>query len=557
MSSKPLSLTEGFAAPDLEAWTKGATKTAPDSRIEALVRRTLDGLEIQPLYGVWNAGDPVGPRRGPAADVTRPWDLRSEVFAVSPSEANAAALKALTDGASSVLLPVEAAGLITSDAMGQALDGVLLELAAVALDGGAAGPEAANALAVAAKGSPLARLAFHLDPVTTIAREGPDLLGAAVQTAMRHQAAYPEAELFLASGRFVHEAGGTEAQELAVMLASAVAYGRALEGAGLAVEAALGRITLGLSADNMTFMTLAKIRAARALWAQVCTASGVSVPARIEARSSRRMLSAADPWTNLLRLTAAGFGAGAGGADAVVLDPFDVLIETPTPLAQRQARNIQLVLMEEAHLGRVADPAGGSWFVETLTRDLAEAAWARFQAFEADGGVVAGLDRLADEVASARAERDRQLRDGEAQMIGVTVHRPVEAGPVARAVETGRFAPISLTAAFEGGRVVGVLRAKLAELQLKRRYAAFNGQIFIVLYSGFVTIVLLLAQVVFGHREMPEWAMGLMILLGPLGFWGVGKLVDWWVPPTPYWSIEDRATVQELESMIAAGMDDQ
>ena len=163
------------------------------------------------------------------------------------------------------------------------------------------------------------------------------------------------------------------------------------------------------------------------------------------------MLSAADPWTNLLRATAAGFGTGAGGADAVVLDPFDVAVETPTPLALRQARNIQLVLMEEAHLGRVADPAGGSWFVETLTRELAQAAWGMFQQIEAGGGIVAGLDRLAEEVAEARAGRDAALKDGTTQMIGVTVHRPAEV-PVATArSDTGRFAPVSLTAAFEGG----------------------------------------------------------------------------------------------------------
>jgi len=453
LSSNPLSLTEGFAPPDLVAWTKAAVKTAPDARIEALIRRTLDGLDIQPLYGAWNAGEPVGPRPMPAADTERPWDLRSAVFAGTPAEANVGAMKALGDGAASVLLPVETAGLASSDAMGQALDGVLLELATVALDGGTSAVEAANALAVAAKGAPLAKLAFHLDPVTTIACDGPDLFAASVQTAMRHQGAYPEAQLFLASGRFVHEAGGTEAQELAVMLTGAVTYARSLVEAGLDVEAAFRRVTLGLSADQMTFMTLAKLRAARALWAQVCATSGVAVPARIEARSSRRMLSAADPWTNLLRLTAAGFGAGAGagGADAVMLDPFDVLIETPTPLALRQARNVQLVLMEEAHLGRVADPAGGSWFVESLTRDLAEAAWAQFQTIEAEGGILAGLDRLADEVAVARDERDRQLKDGERQMIGVTVHRPADAKPITPKAETGRFAPISLTAAFEGG----------------------------------------------------------------------------------------------------------
>ena len=457
MSHKPLSLTEGFAAPDLEAWTKAAVRTAPDGRIEALIRRTLDGVEIAPLYGAWNAAQPAGSRRGPAEDASRPWDLRSRIFAATPAEANRQALKVLNGGAASILLPIEAAGIGSADDMAQALDGVLLELAAVALDGGAQAVEAANWLAVAAKGSPQAKLAFHLDPISTIAREGPDLVAASVQTAMRHQAAYPAAELFLASGVFVHEAGGTETQELAVMLASAVSYARALVEAGLGVEAAFGRVTLGLSADNLTFMTLAKTRAARALWGRVCEVSGVAVPARIEARSSRRMLSAADSWTNLLRLTAAGFGAAAGGADAVVLDPFDVAAGPPSDLALRQATNIQLILMEEAHLGRVADPAGGSWFVETLTRDLAEAAWAQFQAIEAGGGLVAGLDRLADAVAEARAARDVELAEGRQVMLGVNLHKPADAVAPSTAsrppspTELGtRFAPVSLTAAFEG-----------------------------------------------------------------------------------------------------------
>lgn len=451
MTRKPLSLSEGFAEPSIDAWRAAATKTAPDSRFEALVRRTLDGIAVEPLYGAWNAGEPAGPRRAPAADTTRPWDLRSRLFAGSPAEANRQALADLTGGAASVLIPVVESGIGSADDLAAALDGVLLELASVALDGGEAAVDAANWLAVAAKGSPQAKLAFHLDPVSTIARQGSDLFDAAVQTTMRHQAAYPAAELFLASGRFVHEAGGTEAQELAAMLASGVTYARALESAGLKADEALRRVTLGLSADNMTFLTLAKTRAARMLWGRVCEASGVAVPARIEARSSRRMLSAADPWTNLLRLTAAAFGAGAGGADAVVLDPFDVTAGTPSQLALRQARNIQLVLMEEAHLGRVADPAGGSWFVESLTRELAEAAWAKFQEIEAGGGIVNGLDRLADEVAAARAERDAGLKDGKAQMIGVSVHRPGDAKPIQARFETGRFAPVSLTAAFEGG----------------------------------------------------------------------------------------------------------
>ncbi len=452
-------LADDFPAPDLEAWRKLASKTAPDARIEALTKRTLDGIEVEPLYGPWNAAEPAAPRKGPAEDVTRPWDLRAPVLlALSAGEANAQALGHLRGGAASLLVCLDpndpyAAPVRSADDLAAVLDGVLLELAPVALDGGEAGVAAANWLAVAAKGSPQAKLGFHLDPVTVAAREGPDLLDAAVQTATRHMAAYPLAQAFLASGRFVHEAGGTEAQELAAMLASAVTYARALNGAGVGVEEAFGRITLGLSADNQTFMTLAKTRAARMLWARLLEASGAGGAARIEARGSRRMLARDDAWTNLLRQTAACFGAGAGGADAVVLEPFTLARGEATALAQRQSRNVQLVLMEEAHLGRVADPAGGAWFVERLTAELARTAWGIFQEIEARGGAMAGLDWLAEQVAQARDQRAADLAEGRAQMIGVTLHRHAEDAPPPgeEPAATGRFAPVRLAAAFEGG----------------------------------------------------------------------------------------------------------
>jgi methylmalonyl-CoA mutase len=120
-------------------------------------------------------------------------------------------------------------------------------------------------------------------------------------------------------------------------------------------------------------------------------AAGGEGPAVIEARASERMLTRLDAWTNLLRLTAAGFAGGAGGADAVVLAPFTDAAGAPTPLARRQARNTQLVLMQESHLGRVADPAAGSWFIESITAELAHEGWAVFQAIERQGGLAAAL----------------------------------------------------------------------------------------------------------------------------------------------------------------------
>lgn len=452
-------LADDFATPTLDQWRALAGKSAPDGRVERLAWRTADGLEVAPLHTAEDAAAPLAARPAPAGDASRPWDLRAPLTAPSPAEANAEALEHLSHGAASLLVRCDPAApdrtaVDSGDDLARVLDGVLLELAPVAVDAGLAGAEAANWLAVLAKGAPEAPLAFHLDPLSAVARRGGDAarpLNEAAQTAARHAPAYPRASLFMASGRFVHEAGGSEAQELGAMAASAVTYLRALADTGMAPAQALGRIVLGLSADAEYFTTIAKLRAARAIWSRLAAACGADVPARIEARSSRRMLARLDPPTNLLRLTAAGFGAGVGGADAVALDPFDQPLGPPSPLARRQLRNIQLVLMEESHLGRVADPAGGSWFLERLTQDLARAGWAVFQRLEAGGGLAAGLDGLVDEVARTHAAHEAALASGEAVMVGVNAWPDASAAPPPPAPPppAGRFAPVRLAAPFE------------------------------------------------------------------------------------------------------------
>ena len=221
----------------------------------------------------------------------------------------------------------------------------------------------------------------------------------------------------------IHEAGGGEAQELGFMASAALAYARAMIRSGADAETAFSSIVLGLSADGQYFQTLAKLRAARALWRRITQAFvGRPLTARIEARSSRRMLSQVDPWVNMLRLTAAGFGAGVGGADAVVLDPFSQPLGRASEFARRQNRNTQLVLMEESRLGAVADPAGGSWFIETLTDEMARAGWAFMQKIEAAGGVIAALESglVAAEVAAVRGSRNRDIATRRTGLIGVS-----------------------------------------------------------------------------------------------------------------------------------------
>jgi methylmalonyl-CoA mutase len=463
MSADSAPLAAEFPTPSRDQWLTLVERTLKGDTFERrLVSSTYDGLRIQPLYAAEDGTEASGPtltlRPSSGAEPSRPWDLRTAIDHPDPAAANRQVLEDLENGAASVLLRLDPSGrdgvsVGGQDDLARVLSGVLLDLAPVALEAGLQGPQAADALAVLAKGAPAAPLAFHLDPLSVLAETGATPgpveahLISAAQTAARHAPAYPKASLFLASGRVVHEAGGSDAQELGFMTAAALTYAKAMHRAGVPIAEAFARITLGLSADADYFTAIAKLRAARAIWARLTAACEVEAPVRIEARASRRMLSRADPWVNLLRLTAAGFAAGVGGADAVILEPFTRPLGRPTAFARRQARNAQLVLMEEAHIGRVADPAGGSWYLERLTDDLARAGWAVFREIEQRGGPIAALESgfIAERVGEVRLRREADVAKRKLGLVGVSefpnlgepavATDPVDPEPFARALD--------------------------------------------------------------------------------------------------------------------------
>jgi methylmalonyl-CoA mutase len=237
--------------------------------------------------------------------------------------------------------------------------------------------------------------------------------------------AMPKVTALLADGRPYHEAGASEAQELAAMLATLVAYLRACEAAGLAPSAALGKIALALATDADLFLSIAKLRAARSLLAQVAEACGAGEAAgamHLTVSTSERMLAKRDPWVNMLRGTVACAGAVFGGADAISVLPFTWALGKPDRFALRIARNTHLVLMEESALGRVSDPAHGAWFIEQLTGDLAEKAWASFQTIEAMGGMARALAAgfIQDEIGKVASERADRLAHGALELTGVS-----------------------------------------------------------------------------------------------------------------------------------------
>jgi methylmalonyl-CoA mutase len=429
-------LSADFPPATAEAWRTLVAKTLGDAPFSSLEKTTAEGLPIAPLYP---PGDLPGEQAVPTRPFTldRAWDLRVLTAHPDAARANVEILGDLEGGAASSILRIDPTGqagvaIGSADGLARALKDVVLELAPVGLDAGFLGPKAADWLGTVAKASPGARLNFHMDPLSAFAEAGASPgpieshLVSAATVGVRLAETYPHAELFLASGRVAHEAGAGEALELAFAGAAAIAYAKALVRAGLPMADAFGRITLGLSADADYFLTIAKLRAAREIWARIAVACGAGPAARIEARSSRRMLACQDAWTNMIRLTAAGFGAAVGGADAIVLGSFTDALGLPTAFGRRQSRNTQLVLMEEAHVGRVADPAAGSGYVEAMTDQLARTAWAKLQEIEAAGGLAAALESglVARDVAAAKAARP------EPKLVGVTAFPPDKESPV-------------------------------------------------------------------------------------------------------------------------------
>ena len=258
-----------------------------------------------------------------------------------------------------------------------------------------------------------------------------------------------------------HDAGADDADELAIATAVGVAYLRALTDGGLDVDAALAAVDFRFAVSADQFASIAKLRAARRMWARVAALSDAA-PDRGQwqhAVTSAAMMSRRDPWVNLLRTTVACFAAAVGGADAITVLPFDTAIGLPDGLARRIARNTQSILHDESSLGRVLDAAGGSWYVESLTDQLARTAWDTFTAIERAGGALAALDSglLGERIAATREQRADDVAHRRAPLTGVTEFPLPDEPPVSRppgppAPSGGPLAPVRWAGEFEALR---------------------------------------------------------------------------------------------------------
>jgi methylmalonyl-CoA mutase len=487
----PEKLSLGFAPAQEAQWRALVDRALKGGDFEKrLVARTADGLRIPPLYSRADArAEAALPgaapyTRGRRATVTGlGWDIVTLIDAGDAQSANRALLADLEGGANGVIVAIEAPGqggarIGSAADVAQLLAGVYLDLATVAFHGGLGANETARHAIAALGGLPgttgARKLALNLDPAGVLARFGTAgqpmerALAEAVALAGALKAVEPGASTLLADGTIAHEAGGSEAQEMAFIAATLVAYLRAFEADGVPPALALPQIAVHVAADTDIFLTTAKLRATRTVIARIATACGAPDAAahvRLTAITSVRMMARRDPWTNMLRTTAATAAAAFGGADAICVLPFTHALGASDAFARRIARNTQIVAQEESGLGRIVDPAGGSWYIEQTTAELAAKAWTVFQEIEAAGGIVASLTSglVQDQIAAVADQRARAIATGRLEMTGVSAFpllgpdgvtvtpRPATPGLTA-ALAVRPLVPVRLAAPFEALR---------------------------------------------------------------------------------------------------------
>jgi len=413
-----------------------------DAPEQLLDSPTYEGFPIRPLYTILDS-QPEAPLPGSwpyirgsdgLRDVKSGWKVAESFPApgqVSVADGNGAVLSALTEGTSALILDVGSGG-VDAGELDRLLEGVFLELVPVVLDAGtdfAAAAEALLALVADLDDERRARLSVDLgaDPLTaTLSGRAAPSIDAVLEAAGKAVAYDGGVRAITVDGPAFHDLGANASWELAGAIAAGVSYLRLLVDGGMSAAEALRQISFRFAADDDQFMTIAKLRTARQLWARVSEVVGApdAGAATVHAVTSKPMMAQRDPWVNMLRTTVAAFAAGVGGADTVAVHAFDSAIPggwpgTAASFARRMARNTQLLLLEESHIGRVLDPGGGSWFIEDLTHALAEEAWKHFRDIESRGGFADARDHLVEQIAQVSRQRSDDIAHRRTAVTGV------------------------------------------------------------------------------------------------------------------------------------------
>ena len=475
-----ISLAADFDTPSQADWEKEVLKVLNRGKPEdkhigiekaysRLTSTTVDGLAIKPLYtkedGVEELGYP-GVFPFVRGATVRDGNMTAWHVAQLHEDPDAAAsnkflLTDLERGGTAVFLRVDPDA-IKPDDIPTVLSGVLLDLAPVYLSSATQQLEAARALAAFlnddVKDNAGMTGNFGIDPIGAAALAGTDVDLSVLKEALELAKPFPQMTPFVVDATIYHNAGAGDVHEVAYALAVGVEYVRALVDLGLTVDEAFSKIIFRVSTTTDQFATIARLRSLRGRWGRVGEVLGVSEAKRgaiQHAVTSQRVLTRDDAYVNILRGTISSFAAAVGQADIQTVLPFDHVWGLPTDFSRRISRNTQILLAEESNLGRVNDPAGGSWFVESLTNQISTEAWKVFQGLDGEGFVKALADGTVkaqlDELNSERAKRlaNRSLPITGVSMFPNYTEAPVERQPRPEAPKLNGLVPVRDSQVFE------------------------------------------------------------------------------------------------------------
>jgi methylmalonyl-CoA mutase len=467
MSSTP----PEFKTATLDAWHKAAAKSAPGGNVDALNWITPDGIAVKPLYTAADTANlPYADTlpgfepylRGPQATMyaVRPWTIRQYAGFSTAEESNAFYRKALAAGGQGVSVAFDLAThrgydsdhpRVTGDVgkAGVAIDSVEdmkilfneipLDKVSVSMTmNGAVLPVLAGYIVAAEEqGVPQAQLSgtiqndilkefmvrnTYIYPPEPSMRIIGDIIGYTAKN-------MPKFNSISISGYHMQEAGANQALELAFTLADGKEYVKTAIASGLDVDEFAGRLSFFWAIGMNFYLEVAKMRAARLLWCRIMKGfdakSPKSLMLRTHCQTSGWSLTEQDPYNNVVRTTIEAMAAVFGGTQSLHTNSFDEAIALPTEFSSRIARNTQLIIQEETHITNVIDPWAGSYMMEKLTQDMADAAWKIIEEVEAMGGMVKAVDSgwAKLKIEAAAAEKQARIDSGKDVIVGVNKYK--------------------------------------------------------------------------------------------------------------------------------------
>ncbi|MED4223739.1 methylmalonyl-CoA mutase subunit beta [Neobacillus cucumis] len=416
----------------VEAFLKG-------KRIESLNRDTYENIVLKPLYTKKDqkpVPDYAGGsdyRRGiyPLGYLTNEWIVAQELSYESPEELKEKLHEVLKKGQTAIAFSISEDLMESTENLSSVLTGYYHQYPLAINIEGLSGEVLSILAKMAEQDNQAENVLGYIgsDPIALFAEEGvvsKEFIGEWKKTIIETNRRLPNLQTILINTETYHNGGANAVQELGIAIAEGVYFLDILQEDEMEIEQILAKMIFQFSIGNNFFMEIAKLRAARILWNRITELYGVTDEARkmiISAKTSTFTKSIFDPYVNLLRAGNEAFAAIIGGVQYLQVTPFDFLTHS-TSSAERIARNTQLILKQESHLGTVIDPAGGSWYLEQLTNDLAEKAWEYFQKIEGQGGILNALKSgwLQQEINTVFEKRNLDLQTRKQSMIGTNFY---------------------------------------------------------------------------------------------------------------------------------------